>query len=113
MATSRAALSAAPTREEVDALPGALVLEFGATWCGICRAARPLIDRALAGRADLAHAWIEDGPGKRLGRSFGVKLWPTLIFLRDGREVDRLVRPTSAGQVADALVRLGSAPDQK
>jgi thioredoxin 1 len=35
------------------------------------------------------HVKVEDGSGRRLGRSFGVKLWPTLVFLRDGREVAR------------------------
>jgi thioredoxin 1 len=52
------------------------------------------------------HLRVEDGPGRALGRSFGVKLWPTLVFLRDGREVDRLVRPTEAAQVAAALKAL-------
>ena len=49
------------------------------------------------------HLKIEDGRGKPLGRSFRVKLWPTLVFLRDGEEVARLVRPTMRGEIADAL----------
>jgi thioredoxin 1 len=97
-----------PTRGEVDRMGGATVLEFGASWCPICRAARPLIDRALAGRTDLKYLWIEDGKGKPLGRSFRVKLWPTLIFLRDGQEVARVVRPSAAAEVTDALQRLQS-----
>lgn len=96
------------TRDEVDATPGALVLEFGASWCPICKGARPLIDRALADHAGVRHEWVEDGKGKPLGRSFAVKLWPTLIFLRDGREVARVVRPTHDGDVREALERLAS-----
>ena len=49
---------------------------------------------------------IEDGPGRRLGRSFGVKLWPTFVFLRDGREVARLVRPRDPVAVAEAVARI-------
>ena len=60
----------APTREEVDAMPGALVLEFGTSWCGWCRGAQPLIAKALAGRDDVRHIKVEDGPGRALGRSF-------------------------------------------
>ena len=47
------------------------------------------------------HIKIEDGPGKPLGRSFDVKLWPTLVFLRDGKVVRRLVptRPEVARAV--------------
>jgi thioredoxin 1 len=96
------------TREEVDATPGNLVLEFGASWCSICAQARPLIARAFAERPDVRREWVEDGKGKPLGRSFAVKLWPTLIFLRDGREVGRVVRPTGDSELREAFERLAS-----
>ncbi len=96
-----------PARAEVDALAGATVLEFGANWCGICQAAQPAIGAALAARPGLRHLKIEDGRGRPLGRSFGVKLWPTLVMLQDGREVARVVRPGSSGEIADALAKLG------
>ncbi|MBS0552113.1 MAG: thioredoxin family protein, partial [Proteobacteria bacterium] len=76
-----------PARGEVDALAGATVVEFGAPWCGYCRGAQPAIAEALAAHPGVRHLKIEDGPGRRLGRSFRVKLWPTLVFLRDGQEV--------------------------
>jgi len=92
-----------PTRAEVDELSGVAVLEFGASWCPICQAARPLIDAAFAARPAVRHLSIEDGKGQALGRSFRVKLWPTLIFLRDGREVARVVRPAHADELAAAF----------
>jgi len=94
-----------PTREEVDAFTEPTVLEFGASWCGICQGARPLIDRALAEHPGLRHLWIEDGRGKRLGRSFGVKLWPTLVVVRDGQEVARIVRPRDIDAVRAVLAQ--------
>ncbi|MDD2663194.1 MAG: thioredoxin family protein [Dechloromonas sp.] len=96
----------APERAEIDALPGPLLLEFGTGWCGHCRAAQPLIEAALRDLPGLRHVKVEDGPGRRLGRSFRVKLWPTLVLLRDGREIERLVRPDDAAQLAAALARL-------
>ncbi|MGY4831204.1 thioredoxin family protein [Sphaerotilaceae bacterium SBD11-9] len=96
----------APSRSDIDALTGAAVLEFGTGWCGYCRAAQPLVEAALAQQPGVQHLKVEDGPGRPLGRSFGVKLWPTLIFLRDGREQARLVRPQSPSQLADALGRI-------
>jgi thioredoxin 1 len=93
----------APTRAEVDALPGLTVVEFGTDWCGFCKAAQPLIAEALAGGPPLRHLKIEDGSGRPLGRSFRIKLWPTLVFMRDGQEVGRLVRPASASLIRQEL----------
>jgi len=53
-----------------------------------------MIDELVADHPELRHIRVEDGKGKRLGRSF-VKLWPTLVLLRDGEVVARLVRPSS------------------
>ena len=92
-----------PKRAEVDALPGATVVEFGNPWCGHCRRAQPLIAEAFAAHPGVRHLKIADASGKRLGRSFGVKLWPTLVFLKDGKEVERLVRPASVDAIAGAL----------
>jgi thioredoxin 1 len=39
---------------------------------------------------------VEDGPGRPLGRSFRVRLWPNFVFLRDGRVVRQLARPSHA-----------------
>lgn len=92
-----------PAREEVDRLAGATVIEFGAPWCGYCMAAQAPLARAFAGHPGIRHIKIEDGKGKALGRSFRVKLWPTLVFMRDGREVARLVRPGDAAEIDRAL----------
>jgi thioredoxin 1 len=92
-----------PTRVEIDSLRGPALVEFGAAWCGYCRAAQPLIASALSGASSVLHIRIEDGKGRRLGRSFGVKLWPTLIFLKDGKEMARLVRPENSDLIQRAL----------
>lgn len=102
--------AAEPSRDEIDALATPTVLEFGAAHCGHCRAAEPLLAAALACHAQISHIKIEDGPGRRLGRSFRVKLWPTLIFLQQGQEVARLVRPTDKGAIEQALARLSPRP---
>src|SRR5664279_3043476 len=89
-----------PPRSAVDSLAGPAFLEFGTSWCGFCRAAQPLIAEASAMHPDVQHIRIEDGSGRRLGRSFNVKLWPTLVFLNDGAEVSRLVRPRDSTAIA-------------
>lgn len=95
-----------PKRHEIDVLEGPTVLEFGSPWCGWCRRAQPLIAHALAGHAGVRHIKVADASGRRLGRSFGVKLWPTLVFLRDGKEQARLVRPQAVDEIRDALAKI-------
>jgi thioredoxin 1 len=93
----------APSRAEVDALPGLTLLEFGTDWCGHCRAAQGLVAEALAQQPQWQHLKVEDGSGHALGRSYRVKLWPTLLVLRDGQEVARVVRPTAVQDVLAVL----------
>ena len=97
---------AAPTRSDIDATPGALLLQFGVDWCGHCQAAEPAIAQAMQAHPQLAHLRIEDGAGRALGRSFKVKLWPTLVLMHQGQELARLVRRTQVAQVQEFLRHL-------
>lgn len=98
--------SEAPSPETVAAMNGPTLLVFGTAWCGHCRAAAPAVREALASHPDVRLLAVEDGPGRRLGRTYGVKLWPTLVFLRDGLEQARLVRPREAAPIAQALAAI-------
>lgn len=98
--------SVVPEREELDGSQGPVVVEFGAPWCGYCKAAQPLISEVIGQAAGVWHVRVEDGKGKRLGRSWQVKLWPTLIFLKDGRERARCVRPETRQALEAALERI-------
>jgi thioredoxin 1 len=101
-------LSAEPARADIDASRGALLLEFGSPNCGHCLRVQPLIAQALASATPVRRLKIADGSGRPLGRSFGVKLWPTLVFLKDGREITRLVRPTTPSPIEAALAQITS-----
>lgn len=106
MAFSTNFLNIEPSRDKIDATTEATVIEFGAPWCGHCIAAQPLIESALNDYPNVQHLKVEDGKGRPLGRSFRVKLWPTLIFLKDGVEQERLVRPTQRDAIQQALARI-------
>jgi thioredoxin len=106
MAFNSEYVSKEPTREEIEALKTPTMLEFGTAWCGYCQAAQPFITKAFADYPQLSHIKIEDGPGRPLGRSFGVKLWPTLVFLKNGKEVTRLVRPQNSAKIGAAMKQI-------
>ena len=93
---SRDYIESAPTRHEVDSERGLRLLDFGTNWCGHCMAARAAVDAWTAAHASVRHLRVEDGPGRPLGRSFRIKLWPSLVLLRDGVELARVVRPREA-----------------
>ena len=91
------------SRRDIDQFQGAVIVDFGTNWCGHCQRAQPLISAAFASHAGLRHLKVEDGSGRLLGRSFSVRLWPTLIFLRDGVELTRLIRPNEVTAITDAM----------
>jgi thioredoxin 1 len=82
-----------PTRDEIDRTEGPVLLEFGASWCPHCQALAPALAALLREYPAVRHIKVEDGPGRPLGRSFRVKLWPNLVFLRDGQVEQQLARP--------------------
>ena len=91
------------TLEDIQRHSGYIMLEFGTSWCAYCIAAQQHISAALHHQVSVKHIKIEDGKGKRLGRSYAVKLWPTLIFLKDGVELIRIARPSNQQCIQDAL----------
>ena len=111
MAMNNAYAAIEPSRETIDTLDGPAMVEFGSPGCGYCRAAQPLLVSALADHPRVRHMKIADGSGRPLGRSFKVKLWPTLIFMLDGKEVARLVRPGVAGPISKALKQIDVADE--
>src|SRR2546423_14315626 len=95
-----------PTRAEVDEMPGPVLIEFGTPWCPHCQALQPHLADLLTRYPQVRHVKVEDGKGKPLGRSFRVKLWPNLVFLRDGEVMQQSARPA-----ADEVRRgLGALP---
>jgi len=94
-------------RDELDQSTGPMVIEFGTNWCGICQGSQSDIKAAMDNCPDIPHVKVEDGKGRRLGRTFGVKLWPTLIFLKDGEEMARVIRPRSSSEIESGLLSIG------
>ncbi|WDS34931.1 thioredoxin family protein [Pseudoxanthomonas sp.] len=95
-----------PAREQIDAMSGITAVEFGTAWCPHCISAQSPLQQAFDARPDITHVKVEDGRGRPLGRTFRVKLWPTIVLMRDGVEVARMIRPRSADDIQRALALL-------
>jgi thioredoxin 2 len=78
--------------EKVERSPVPVLVDMWAPWCGPCRMIAPIIEQLaneLAGRVRVAKLNTDENP--RTQARFGVRSVPTLLVLKDGREVDRLV----------------------
>ena len=96
------------SREEINQFTGAVMLEFGASCCGYCKTAQGIISSELALYPNIRRIKIEDGKGRRLGRTFAVKLWPTLILMKDGIELKRLEREFNSEEISTALITINN-----
>ena len=77
---------------EVERSPVPVVVDLWAEWCGPCRVIAPVIDELasqMAGRIRFAKLNIDENP--QTANRFGVRSIPTLLVIRNGREVDRIV----------------------
>lgn len=100
-----------PAREDIDRLPGPVLLEFGTGWCGYCQGIQRPLEALLASFPQVRHIKVEDGKGRPLGRSFRVKLWPNFVFLRDGQVVTQLARP-EATEIRQGLESITNDPSE-
>jgi len=92
--------------QDVERSPVPVLVDAWAPWCGPCHMIAPVIDQLaaeLAGRVRVVKLNVDDNP--RTAARFDLRSIPTLLVLKDGREVDRLVGVQPKQEIARRLER--------
>ena len=86
------------------ATEGLVMVDFWAEWCGPCRAIAPVLEElaeASEGRVTLVKVNVDENPG--LAARYGIRSIPTILFVKEGTVVDRVVGAASKAVLQDIL----------
>ncbi len=80
------------------------MVDFWATWCGPCRAIAPTVEQLAQeyeGKVVIGKCNVDDSQDSAM--QYGVRNIPTLLFFKDGKQVDKLVGAVSKAEIAKKL----------
>jgi thioredoxin 2 len=91
-------------KQEVIAFPGAVLVDCWAPWCGPCRMVAPIMDQLAseyAGQVKIAKLNTDENP--LIASQYSIQSIPTLLFFKNGRQVNKLVGALSKSEIETHL----------
>ena len=91
-------------QESALAKDGVAVVDFWAEWCGPCKAIGPMIEelsKEYEGKAVIGKVDVDNNPETAM--KYGIRNIPTLLFVKNGQVVDKVVGAVPKAQLAATL----------
>jgi len=82
---------------------GLICVDFHATWCQPCKTLGPIIEKMASERTDVKFAKVDIDDAPNTASSLRIQSIPTLVFFKDGVEVDRIVGLLPASKIASRI----------
>ena len=84
-----------------------LVIDFWATWCGPCRMVAPIIEELANeydGKVTVGKCDVEEADD--IAAEFGIRNIPTIVFMKDGKILDKIVGAASKSKIEEKIKAL-------
>ena len=98
------AVTEATYSEIVESTDKPVMIDFWAEWCGPCRMIAPIVEDLSTeydGKVVILKCDVDENP--EIAQKFGIRNIPTLVFLKKGELVDKLVGAVQRSKITEKL----------